>query len=90
MFYDFAKHNFRTIMKGPFSLGVIAADLDIRKDDRFITLSKEAALKGILNNVPQKADPSANEKIRKLNKDVFETGYSARNRWKEKACRKPA
>ncbi len=74
VFYDFNKHNFRTIMKGPFSLGVIAADLDIRKDGRFITLPKEAALKGILNNVPQKADPSANEKIRKLNQDVFETG----------------
>jgi len=81
LFYDFQKHNFRTIMKGPFSLGVIAADLDIRKDDRFITLPKEAALKGILNNVPQKADPSANEKIRKLNQDVFETGYAAREQF---------
>lgn len=81
VFFDFKKHNFRTIMKGPFSLGVIAADLDIRKDDRFITLPKEAALKGILNNVPQKADPSANEKIRKLNQDVFEIGYAAREQF---------
>ena len=81
VFYDFQKHNLRTIMKGPFSLGVIAADLDIRKDDRFITLPKAAALKGILNNVPQKTDPSANEKIRKLNQDVFEAGYSAREQF---------
>jgi hypothetical protein len=81
VFYDFQRHNLRTIMKGPFSLGVIAADLDMRKDDRFITLPKEAALKGILNNVPQKADPAANEKIRKLNQDVFEAGYAAREQF---------
>ncbi len=81
VFFDFKKHNFRTIMKGPFSLGVIAADLDIRKDDRFITLPKEAAVKGILNNVPQKADPAANEKMRKLNQDVFERGYTAREQF---------
>ncbi len=81
VFYDFKKHNLRTIMKGPFSLGVIAADLDIRKDDRFITLPKEAALKGILNNVPKKADPVANEKMRKLNRDVFESGFAAREQF---------
>jgi hypothetical protein len=62
-------------------LGVISADLDIRKDDRFITLPKEAALKGILNNVPKKADPVANKKMRKLNQDVFETGYAAREQF---------
>ena len=81
VFYDFQKHNLRTIMKGPFSLGVIAADLDIRKDDRFITLPKEAAIKGILNNVPKKTDPVANEKMRKLNQDVFERGYAAREQF---------
>jgi len=79
--YDFNKHNFRTIMKGPFSLGVIAADLEIRQDDRFITLPKAAAVKEILNNVPQKAGPSANEKIRKLNQDVFESGSAARKQF---------
>ncbi len=68
-------------MKGPFSLGVIIADLDLRQDARFITLPKEAAIEGILNNVPQKADPVANEKIRKLNQDVFESGYAAREQF---------
>jgi len=68
-------------MKGPFSLGVIVADLDLREDARFITLAKEAAIEGILNNVPQKADPVANEKMRKLNQDVFETGYAARKQF---------
>ncbi len=79
--YDFKKHKLRTIVKGPFSLGVIVADLDIRQDDRFITLPKEAAVKGILNNVPQKADPAANEKIRKLNQDAFASGYAAREQF---------
>jgi hypothetical protein len=79
--YDFKKHNLRTISKGPFSLGIITADLAIRQDDRFITLPKEAALSGILNNVPKKADPAANEKMRKLNQDVFESGYAAREQF---------
>ena len=79
--YDFKKHDLRTISKGPFSLGVITADLAIRQDDRFITLPKEAALAGILNNVPKKADPVANEKMRKLNQDVFESGYAAREQF---------
>ncbi len=79
--YNFKKHKLRTIVKGPFSLGVIVADLDIRQDDRFITLPKEAAVKGILNNVPKQADPAANEKIRKLNRDVFESGYAAREQF---------
>jgi len=78
VFYDFKKHKFLTILKGPFSLGVIVADLKMRKDDRFITLSKKAAIQGLLNNVPQQKDPAANAKIQKLNKKVFETGYAAR------------
>ena len=78
VFFDFKKHKLLTIMKGPFSLGVIAADLAIRQDDRFITLPKKAAIEGLLNNVPQKADPATNEKIRNLNREVFEKGYAAR------------
>jgi hypothetical protein len=79
--YDFEKHGLRTISKGPFSLGVITADLAIRQDDRFITLPKEASIEGILNNVPKKADPVANEKMRKLNRDVFESGFAAREQF---------
>ena len=81
MFYDFKKHNVLTILKGSFSLGVIVADLKIRRDDRFITLSKKAAIEGILNNVPQMKDPAANKKIRKLNRKVFESGYAARTQF---------
>ncbi|MBW1726925.1 MAG: 2-oxoacid:acceptor oxidoreductase family protein [Deltaproteobacteria bacterium] len=78
VFYGFKKHKFLKILKGPFSLGVIAADLKIRKDDRFITLTKKAAIQGILNNVPQMKDPATTAKIRRLNQNVFETGYAAR------------
>jgi len=81
VFFDFKKHKFLTIMKGSFSLGVIAADLKIRKDDRFINLPKKAAIQGILNNVPQQKDPAANAKIRRINRNVFETGYAARKQF---------
>ncbi|MBE9530762.1 MAG: 2-oxoacid:acceptor oxidoreductase family protein [Proteobacteria bacterium] len=81
VFFDFKKHKVLGILKGPFSLGVIAADLKIRKDDRFIHLPKKAAIQGILNNVPQQKDPAANAKIRRLNKKVFETGYAARKQF---------
>ena len=78
--YDFAKHNFPTILKGPFSFGVIAADLHLRHDDRFIILPKEAAMEGILNNVPTKKGILAEER-RKFNRYVFERGYEARERF---------
>jgi len=78
--YDFQKHKFPTIVKGPFSLGVIAADLNLRKDDRFLPLSKEAAVEGILANVPvKKGDPAGDER-RNFNRLVFERGYEARER----------
>ena len=81
VFFDFKKHKVLSILKGPFSLGVIAADLKIRKDNRFINLPKKAAIKGILNNVPQQKDPAANAKIRRLNQNVFESGYTARKQF---------
>jgi hypothetical protein len=76
--YDFGKHNYPTILKGPFSFGVIVADLYLRRDDRFITLSKEAAIEGILNNVPTKKKPVADKEQRKFNRYVFERGFEAR------------
>lgn len=76
--YDFGKHNFPTILKGPFSFGIIVADLHLRRDDRFIALSKEAAVEGILINVPTKKSSVADEERRKFNRYVFERGYEAR------------
>jgi hypothetical protein len=76
--YDFFKYNFPTILKGPFSFGVIVADLHLRQDDRFISLSKEAAMEGILINVPTKRSNVADEERRKFNRYVFERGYEAR------------
>ena len=81
VFYDYKKHKLRNILKGPFSLGVIVADLHIRQDDRFIILPKKAAIKGILDNVPKMKDPAADAKIKKLNRDVFKAGYAARERY---------
>ena len=76
--YDFSKYNFPTILKGPFSFGVIVADLHLRQDDRFISLSKEAAMEGILINVPTKRSKVADEERRKFNRYVFERGYESR------------
>lgn len=77
--YDFKKYKLKTILKGPFSLGVIASDLMMRNDDRFITLPKESTIEGILNNVPQKKGNSDyNKKMLKRNREVFESGFAAR------------
>ncbi|MGD8370628.1 MAG: hypothetical protein PVG64_08725 [Syntrophobacterales bacterium] len=79
--YDFGKHNYPTILKGPFSFGVLVADTHLRRDDRFITLSKEAAIEGILSNVPTKKKIVADKEQRKFNRYVFERGYEARERF---------
>jgi len=79
--YDFAKHKFPMILKGPFSFGIIVADLHLRKDDRFVILSKEAAMDGVLQNVPTKKRGLAEEERRKFNLYVFERGYEARERF---------
>ena len=81
VFYDYKKHKLRNILKGPFSLGIIAADLNMRQDDRFITLPKKAVIEGILGNVPKMKNPAADAKIRKLNQDVFERGYALREKF---------
>jgi len=79
--YDFSKYKFPTILKGPFSFGVIVADLNLRQDHRFITLTKEAAIEGVLRNVPTKKGLVADEERRKLNRHVFERGFEARERF---------
>jgi hypothetical protein len=79
--YDFAKHNFLKILKGPFSFGVLVADLNLRQNGNFIKLSKEAAVEGVLRNVPTKKGDMANEERRQLNQQVFEKGYEARERF---------
>ena len=76
--YDFSKHKLATILKGVFSFGVITADLAKRQDNRFIILSKEAAVEGVIKNVPPAKEKQTSSKRRKLNKDVFERGYAAR------------
>jgi len=79
--YDFAKHEFPTILKGPFSFGIIVADLHLREDDRFVILPTAAAVEGILQNVPTKKRGLADKERRKFNRYVFERGYEARERF---------
>jgi len=76
--YDFAKHKFPIILKGPFSFGIIVADLHLRRDERFVILTTEAAVEGILQNVPTKKRGLADEERRKFNRYVFDRGYEAR------------
>jgi hypothetical protein len=78
--YDFSKYKFPTILKGVFSFGVIVADLHLRQDDRFIRLSKNAAIEGVLQNVPTKKGRVSEEQRRELNRHVFQRGFAARER----------
>jgi hypothetical protein len=75
--YDYARHRFPAILKGPFSFGAIAADLHLRKDDWYLSIPKEAAIEGVLTNVPTKKKRVAEEEQRKFNRYVFEKGYEA-------------
>ncbi|MFP3870636.1 MAG: hypothetical protein ACLFVT_07140 [Syntrophobacteria bacterium] len=79
--YEFSKHRFPAILKGPFSFGVIVADIGVRKDDRFIALPREAAIEGILSNVPTKKGKFADEERRRFNRYVFERGHEAREQF---------
>lgn len=79
--YDFSKYKFPTILKGPFSFGIVVADLHLRQDDRFIILSKEAAIEGVLQNVPTKEGRLSEEDRRELNRHVFQQGYEAREKF---------
>lgn len=79
--YDFSKYEFPIILKGVFSFGVIVADLHLRQDDRFISLSKEAAIEGVLQNVPSKEGSLSDEERKELSRHVFQKGYDAREQF---------
>ena len=76
--YDFEKHDFPLILKGPFSFGVLIADLWLRQNGNLIKLAKETAVEGLLKNVPTKKGGMADEQRRRLNRQVFEKGYAVR------------
>lgn len=77
--YDFRRHEFPTIVKGPFSFGVLTADVHLRKDDRLLSVARDAAIQGVLANVPLKKGV-ADEGRLNFNQQVFERGYEARER----------
>jgi len=77
--YDFRRHEFPTIVKGPFSFGVMTADIHLRKDDRMLSVARDAAIQGLLANVPLKKGGKDEERLN-FNRLVFERGYEARER----------
>jgi len=76
--YDFARHKLPAILRGPFSIGVLVADLEARGEAHLLKLTKEEALKGILQNVPTKGPEEAVRKRLKVNEDTFMRGYESR------------
>lgn len=80
--YDFARHKFPVILRGPFSIGVLVADLEERGEAHLLKLTKEDAIKGILQNVPAKGGEEAVRKRQKVNEDAFIRGYETRKNYR--------
>lgn len=76
--YNFDRFNFPAILKGPFSIGVLVADLEERQNGALVKISKEAAIEGITRNVPAKGGVLAVKKRQEFNVHVFNCGYEAR------------
>ncbi len=74
--YDFAKYTqFGTVLKGPYSFGVIVADLEKRND--IVKIPKDKAEAAVREGAPQKG------KIPQMNVDAFLKGYEERMKAKE-------
>lgn len=69
--YDFSRYKkYASILKGPYSFGVIVADLEKRND--IVRIPKKEAEAAIYEGAPQKG------KIAQLNVEVFQKGYEDR------------
>lgn len=79
--YDFSHFKFPAIMRGPFSIGLLIADLEGRQEEGLLKVSKEDAVKGILLNVPTKGGVVAVSQRRKFNEHIFNCGYNARREY---------
>lgn len=79
--YNFARHKFPVILRGPFSIGVLVADLEERREAHLLKLTREDAIKGILQNVPTKGGEEAVRKRQKVNEDAFSRGYEIRKNY---------
>lgn len=76
--YDFYRHKFPIILRGPFSIGVLVADLEERQEEHLLKLNKEDAIMGIIQNVPTRGGVLAASQRQKFNMHVFNCGYEAR------------
>lgn len=76
--YNFARYKFPAILKGPFSIGVMVADLEERPSEHLLKISKKDAIQGIIQNVPAKGGILAVKKRQEFNVHVFNCGYEAR------------
>ncbi len=74
--YDFSKYKqYAPVLKGPYSFGVIVADLEKRKD--ILRIPKKQAETAIYEGAPQEG------KIAQLNVEFFQKGYEDRIKAKE-------
>lgn len=76
--YDFSQFKFPAILRGPFSIGVLVADLAERQEEGLLKISKADAIAGIIQNVPTKGGVLAARQRQKFNEHVFNCGYEAR------------
>lgn len=76
--YEFSQYKFPAILRGPFSIGVLLADLEERQDPGLLKITKEDAIMGIIQNVPTKGGVLAASQRQKFNVHVFNCGYEAR------------
>ncbi|MBW1992652.1 MAG: hypothetical protein JRI59_11210 [Deltaproteobacteria bacterium] len=76
--YNFSRFKFPAILKGPFSIGVMVADLEERQEEGLLKISKEDAVKGIIRNVPAKGGVLALKQRQQFNTHVFNCGYELR------------
>lgn len=74
--YDFSKYKqYATVLKGPYSFGVIVADLEKRSD--IVKIPKKDAEAAVFEGAPQKG------KLPQLNLEAFQKGYEDRMKAKE-------
>ncbi len=74
--YDFSKYKqYASVLKGPYSFGIIIADLEKRDD--ILRIPKQVAKAVVYEGAPQKG------KLPELNVEVFEKGYEDRIKAKE-------
>ncbi len=74
--YDFSKYKqYAPVLKGPYSFGVIVADLDKRND--IVKIPKKEAEAAVYEGAPQKG------KLPQINVEAFQKGYEDRTKAKE-------